>query len=57
MALCLAESLIECRGFNPIDQATRYLKWYQVIQSDGNTLIKKIIIIIGRTFVINWRMF
>ncbi|MDF2652477.1 MAG: ADP-ribosylglycohydrolase, partial [Paenibacillus sp.] len=28
MALCLAESLIQCRGFNPIDQLERYLKWY-----------------------------
>jgi len=29
MALCLAESLIECRGFNPKDQMDRYLKWYR----------------------------
>ncbi len=28
MALCLAESLIECKGFNPSDQLTRYLRWY-----------------------------
>lgn len=28
MALCLAESLIECRGFNPVDQMERYLRWY-----------------------------
>ncbi len=28
MALCLAESLIESRGFNPSDQMDRYLKWY-----------------------------
>ena len=28
MALCLAESLIESRGFNPSDQMERYLKWY-----------------------------
>ena len=27
MALCLAESLIECKGFNPADQIRRYLKW------------------------------
>lgn len=30
MALCLAESLIECQGFNPVDQAKRYWSWYQV---------------------------
>ena len=28
MALCLAESLIESRGFNASDQMERYLKWY-----------------------------
>ena len=27
MALCLAESLIECKGFNPIDQMERYVSW------------------------------
>lgn len=27
MALCLAESLIECHRFDPADQLTRYLKW------------------------------
>ena len=27
MALCLAESLIECRGFNARDQMERYVKW------------------------------
>lgn len=27
MALCLAESLIECRGFDPADQMQRYLRW------------------------------
>jgi ADP-ribosylglycohydrolase len=27
MALCLAESLIECNGFDPVDQLTRYLRW------------------------------
>jgi ADP-ribosylglycohydrolase len=27
MALCLAESLIECNGFDPIDQLNRYLQW------------------------------
>jgi ADP-ribosylglycohydrolase len=29
MALCLAESLIECRGFDPIDQLTHYRRWYK----------------------------
>jgi ADP-ribosylglycohydrolase len=29
MALCLAESLITKKGFDPIDQMERYLKWYQ----------------------------
>jgi ADP-ribosylglycohydrolase len=27
MALCLAESLIECRGFDPADQMKRYCRW------------------------------
>lgn len=27
MALCLAESLIECGGFDPADQMTRYCRW------------------------------
>lgn len=29
MALCLAESLVECKGFNPQDQMDRYVKWYR----------------------------
>ena len=29
MALCLAESLIECNGFNPVDQMERYVRWYR----------------------------
>jgi ADP-ribosylglycohydrolase len=29
MALCLAESLIERKGFDPADQMRRYLKWYR----------------------------
>jgi ADP-ribosylglycohydrolase len=28
MALCLAESLAECAGFNATDQMQRYLRWY-----------------------------
>ncbi len=29
MALCLAESLIECKNFDPVDQMNRYLRWYR----------------------------
>jgi ADP-ribosyl-[dinitrogen reductase] hydrolase len=29
MALCLAESLIESRGYDPEDQMQRYLRWYR----------------------------
>jgi ADP-ribosyl-[dinitrogen reductase] hydrolase len=29
MALCLAESLIACKGFDPVDQLQRYLQWYR----------------------------
>lgn len=29
MALCLAESLIQKRGFDPIDQLERYVRWYR----------------------------
>ncbi len=29
MALCLAESLVEQKGFNPKDQMERYVRWYQ----------------------------
>lgn len=29
MALCLAESLITCKGFDAKDQMTRYLRWYR----------------------------
>jgi ADP-ribosyl-[dinitrogen reductase] hydrolase len=29
MALCLAESLIERRGFDPHDQLARYLRWFR----------------------------
>lgn len=28
-ALCLAESLIECRGFDPADQMKRNVRWWQ----------------------------
>jgi len=29
MALCLAESLIERQGFDPVDQLERYVRWYR----------------------------
>lgn len=29
MALCLAKSLVECQGFDPVDQLERYLRWYR----------------------------
>lgn len=29
MALCLAESLVECKGFNASDQMRRYVRWYR----------------------------
>lgn len=29
MALCLAESLIETRDFDPVDQLARYVRWYR----------------------------
>lgn len=29
MALCLAESLIHCRGFNAEDQLNRYVRWWR----------------------------
>jgi ADP-ribosyl-[dinitrogen reductase] hydrolase len=29
MALCLAESLLECRAFDPVDQLTHYCRWYR----------------------------
>ena len=29
LALCLAESLIECQGFDPRDQMERYVRWWK----------------------------
>jgi ADP-ribosylglycohydrolase len=29
LALCLAESLCECQGFDPADQLTRYCRWWR----------------------------
>jgi len=38
MALCLAESLIERRSFDPVDQLERYVRWYRLghLSSTGN---------------------
>ncbi len=38
MALCLAESLINCKGFDPKDQLARYGDWYHNghLSSNGN---------------------
>jgi ADP-ribosyl-[dinitrogen reductase] hydrolase len=29
MALCLADSLIACEGFDPVDQLRRYVRWFR----------------------------
>jgi len=29
LALCLAESLLECQGFDPLDQLRRYVRWWR----------------------------
>ncbi|MCA9175223.1 MAG: ADP-ribosylglycohydrolase family protein, partial [Planctomycetales bacterium] len=29
MALCLAESLVECQKFDPADQMNRYVRWWR----------------------------
>ena len=29
MAMCLAESLIQCKGFNAVDQMRRYVRWWR----------------------------
>jgi ADP-ribosyl-[dinitrogen reductase] hydrolase len=41
MALCLAESLIEKRGFDPIDQLERYTRWFRegYLTSNGRCFI------------------
>ncbi len=38
MALCLAESLITKREFDPIDQLERYLKWYKEGYLSSNSI-------------------
>ena len=46
MALCLAESLIECRGFNPKDQMERYVRWWK----EGHLSSTGTCFDIGKTF-------
>jgi ADP-ribosyl-[dinitrogen reductase] hydrolase len=43
MALCLAESLIEKRGFDPKDQIDRYCRWWKegYLNSTGTVLISE----------------
>lgn len=36
MTVCLAESLIECRGFSARDQLERYLRWYKEGRHSAN---------------------
>ncbi|MEN8174246.1 MAG: ADP-ribosylglycohydrolase family protein [Pseudomonadota bacterium] len=45
MALCLAESLVHSRGFDPVDQMRRYLLWYR----DGHYSCKGYCFDIGGT--------
>lgn len=45
MALCLAESLVEKQGFDPIDQLTRYVSWWR----DGKYSVKGYCFDIGIT--------
>jgi ADP-ribosylglycohydrolase len=36
MALCLAESLIECGGFDPVDQLECYVRWWRTGHMSSN---------------------
>ena len=36
MALCLAESLIECGAFDPLDQLARYVRWRRTGHNSSN---------------------
>jgi ADP-ribosylglycohydrolase len=36
MALCLAESLLECGGFDPLDQLSRYVRWKRAGHHSSN---------------------
>lgn len=53
MALCLAESLIEKRDFDPVDQMERYLKWLR----DGHLSSTGIAFDIGGTVMRSLREF
>lgn len=53
MALCLAESLIACQGFDPRDQMERYVSWWR----DGHWSVKGVCFDIGRTTVSSLRAF
>jgi ADP-ribosylglycohydrolase len=53
MALCLAESLIESRGFYPADQMERYVRWYR----DGHLSSNGICFDIGGTVVKALKLF
>jgi hypothetical protein len=46
MALCLAESLVERRGFDPVDQMQRYCRW----TNDGHLSVKGHCFDIGMTW-------
>ena len=53
MALCLAESLVEKQGFDPIDQLTRYVSWWR----DGKYSVKGYCFDIGITTAGSLRRF
>jgi len=43
MALCLAESLVESRGFDPVDQLTRYYRYLpNLTRHDGSLLARQL---------------
>ena len=51
MALCLAESLIECRGFDLADQLRRYVRWWRAIARLGGRLLGGVArLLIGQFF-------
>ena len=39
MALCLAESLVQCRGFDAEDQLRRYVRWWKNGHLSSNRLL------------------
>jgi hypothetical protein len=40
MALCLPESLVEMRRFDPVDQLERYERWWRVVPARGGALFR-----------------